>query len=156
MLATVIEGDQKAPFSIAITIQEPSWLPRYRHLVFPWFVSFRQTTHECKTPSWLKDSGIIHKRLEQATPSFPLFHPWNSNLKILATTGLQQFHGMVNSSIEFLLCRLPKTICNTTWMNLCPNLASAHDSKGLLKSFTVRGSWRPNRTATYSPPLLWP
>ena len=22
--------------------------------------------------------------------------------------------------------------------------------------FTVRGSWRPNRTATYWPPLLWP
>ena len=24
--------------------------------------------------------------------------------------------------------RMPKTICYTTWMNLCPNLASAHDS----------------------------
>ena len=25
-----------------------------------------------------------------------------------------------------------------------------------LKSLCVRGSWRPNRTATYWPPLLWP
>ena len=25
-----------------------------------------------------------------------------------------------------------------------------------LKGLCVRGSWRPNRTATYSPPLLWP
>ena len=24
--------------------------------------------------------------------------------------------------------RMPKTICNTTWMNLCPNLESGHDS----------------------------
>ena len=24
--------------------------------------------------------------------------------------------------------RMPKTICNTTWMNLCPNIESAHDS----------------------------
>ena len=26
----------------------------------------------------------------------------------------------------------------------------------LLKGLCVRGSWRPNRTATYWPPLLWP
>ena len=61
--------------------QEPSWLPIFRHLAFPWFVSFRQITHESKIPSWLKDSDIIHKILEQATPFFPLFHPWNSNVK---------------------------------------------------------------------------
>ena len=28
-------------------------------------------------------------------------------------------------------------------------------SKGLLKGFIVKGSWRPTRTATYWPPLLW-
>ena len=44
--------------------QEPSWLPIYRHLAFPRFVSFRQITHESKTPSWLKDLDIIHKILE--------------------------------------------------------------------------------------------
>ena len=44
--------------------QEPSWLPIYRHLAFPWFVSFRKITYESKTSSWLKDSDIIHKILE--------------------------------------------------------------------------------------------
>ena len=29
-------------------------------------------------------------------------------------------------------------------------------SKRVTQGFTVRGSWRPNRTATYWPPLLWP
>ena len=61
--------------------QEPSWLPIYRHLAFPRFVLFRQITHKSKTPSWLKDSDIIHEILEQATPFFPLFHPWSSNVK---------------------------------------------------------------------------
>ena len=35
--------------------------------------------------------------------------------------------------------RMFKTICNTTWMNLCPNLESAHDSlknRNLKKSFS--------------------
>ena len=44
--------------------QEPSWLPIYRHLTFPRSVSLFQITHESKTPSWLKDSDIIHKILE--------------------------------------------------------------------------------------------
>ena len=52
--------------------QEPSWLPRYRHLTLSRFVSLCQITHESKTSSWLKDSDIIHKILEQATPFFPL------------------------------------------------------------------------------------
>ena len=30
------------------------------------------------------------------------------------------------------------------------------DSKRVTQSFTVRGSWRPNRTTIYWPPLLWP
>ena len=29
-------------------------------------------------------------------------------------------------------------------------------SKRVTQGFTVRGSWRPNRTAIYWPPLLWP
>ena len=29
-------------------------------------------------------------------------------------------------------------------------------SKRVIQGFTVRGSWRPNRTAIYWPPLLWP
>ena len=29
-------------------------------------------------------------------------------------------------------------------------------SKRVTQGFTVRGRWRPNRTATYCPPLLWP
>ena len=29
-------------------------------------------------------------------------------------------------------------------------------SKKVTQGFIVRGSWRPNRTATYWPPLLWP
>ena len=44
--------------------QKSSWLPIYKHLAFPRFVSFRQITHESKTPSWLKDSDIIQKILE--------------------------------------------------------------------------------------------
>ena len=30
------------------------------------------------------------------------------------------------------------------------------DSKRITQDFTVRGSWRPNRTAIYWPALLWP
>ena len=33
----------------------------------------------------------------------------------------------MNSSIELLLTICPKTIRNTTWMNLSPNLESARD-----------------------------
>ena len=44
--------------------QEPSWLPIYRHLAFPRFVSLCQITHESKTSSWLKDIDIIHKIFE--------------------------------------------------------------------------------------------
>ena len=81
--------------------QEPSWLPIYRHLTFPRFVSLCQITHESKTPSWLKDPDIIHKILEKATPFFLLFHPRNSKLKkIEASIGPQQLHGPANSSIK--------------------------------------------------------
>ena len=109
--------------------QEPSWLLRYRHLTFSRFVSLRQIPHESKTSSGLKDPRR-HPQHIGAGHAFLSFIPsiWNSNLKILATTNLQQIHGMVNSSIELPLIVYPKTIRNTTWMNLCPNLESAHDS----------------------------
>ena len=58
--------------------QEPSWLPRYRHLAFSRFISICQITHESKTSSGLKDSDIVHKILEQATPFFPLFHQFGT------------------------------------------------------------------------------
>ena len=109
--------------------QEPSWLPRYRHLAFSIFVSLLQITHESKISSWLKDSDIIHKILEQATPFFPLFH--QLRIPIWKYWPPQAFNKSMGRWI--LLCRIssyriPKTICNTTWMNLCPNLVSAHDS----------------------------
>ena len=109
--------------------QEPLWLLKYRHLSFSRFVSLCQITHESKTSSGLKDPRH-HPQYIGAGHAFLSFIPstWNSNLKILATTSLQQIHGTVNSSIELLLTVCPKTIRNTTWMNLCPNLESAHDS----------------------------
>ena len=106
--------------------QEPSWLPRYRHPAFSRFVSLRQITHESKTSSGLKDSDIIHKILEQATPFFPLFHQLG--------TPIWKFWPSTNPWGGEFLYRitsyrlLPKTIWNTTWMNLCPNLASIRDS----------------------------
>ena len=42
--------------------QEPSWLPRYRHLAFSKFVSLRQITHESKTSLRLKDSTKYRSR----------------------------------------------------------------------------------------------
>ena len=100
--------------------QEPSWLPRYRHLIFSRFISLRQTTHESKTSSGLKDSDIIHKILERATPFFFfILSTWNSNLKILATTSLQQIHGTVNSSIELLLTVWPKqSVTQLEWISV--------------------------------------
>ena len=41
---------------------------------------------------------------------------------------------------------LEKYTCHFIWKG----------SKRVTQSFSVRGSWRPNRTATYWPPLLWP
>ena len=108
--------------------QEPSRLPRYRHLAFSRFISIRQTTHESKTSSGLKDSDIIHKILEHATPFFPLFHQlgtpiWNTgHYKPSKNPWDGEFLYIITSY------RMPKTIWNTTWRNLCPNLASAHDS----------------------------
>ena len=93
--------------------------------VWNWF-SFRHLVS--KTSSGLKDSDIIHKILEQATPFFPLF----INLELQSENT-----GHCNPSTnpwdgEFLYritsYRMPKTICNTTWMNFCPNLESANDS----------------------------
>ena len=100
--------------------QETSWLLRYRHLAFSRFISLRQTTHESKISLGLKDSDIIHKILEQATPFFPLIpSTWNSNLKILATTGLQQIYRTVNSFIELLLTVCPKqSVTQLGWISV--------------------------------------
>ena len=45
--------------------------------------------------------------------------------------------------------RMPKTICNTTWMNLCPNLESAHDS---LKNRNPQKSISYSTKTQYPPP----
>ena len=109
--------------------QEPSWLLRYRHLAFSTFVSLRWITHEPKTSSGLKDPDITHRILEQAMPFFPLFHKLGTPIwKFWPPQAFKHIHGTVNSSIELLLTVCPKTIRNTTWMNLCPNLKSSHDS----------------------------
>ena len=108
--------------------QEPSWLPRYRHLAFSIFVSLRQITHESKTSSGLKDSDIIHKTLEQATPFFLLFHQLGT--PIWKYRPPQAFNKSMDGEFLYRITSdcMPKTICNTTWMNLCPNLESVHDS----------------------------
>ena len=107
--------------------QEPSWLLRYRYLAFSRFISLRQTTHESKT-SGLKDSDIIHKILEQATP----FFLYSINLELQSENTGHHKPSTNPWDGEFLYritsYRTSKTICNTTWMNLCPNLESAHDS----------------------------
>ena len=44
---------------------------------------------------------------------------WNTNLKILATTNLQQIHGTVNSSKEFLLTVWPKqSVTQLGWISV--------------------------------------
>ena len=108
--------------------QEPSWLLRYRQLAFSRFVSLWQITHESKTSSALKDSDIIQKYWSKPRLSFlysinlelqsentdhhkPSTNPWNG-----------EFLHRITSY------RMPQTICNTTWMNLCPNHESARDS----------------------------
>ena len=109
--------------------QEPSWLPIYRHLTFSRFVSLCQITHEFKTPSWLKDSDIIHKILEYATPFFT-FIPSSElqSKKNRSQIGPQQLHGPANSSIELLSLPSTQQQSLTNWMNVCPILASATDS----------------------------
>ena len=107
--------------------QEPSWLPIYRHLAFPRFVSFRQITHKSKTPSWLKDwhhpqcIGAGHSFLS-FIPSFDLQSENISHHRPSTIPWVGEFFDRIASN------RLPTTIFNTTWMNLCPNLGSTHDS----------------------------
>ena len=61
--------------------QEPSWLPIYRHLAFPRFVSLCQITHESKTSSWLKDIRHHPQNFGVGHAFFLLFHSRNSKLK---------------------------------------------------------------------------
>ena len=106
--------------------QEPSWLLRYRHLTFSRFVSLRRITHKSKTSSGLKDPDIIHKILEQATPFFPSFHQLQSENSGHHNPSTNPRDGEFLHRITSY--RMPKTIHNTTWMNLSPNLESVHDS----------------------------
>ena len=106
--------------------QEPSWLPIYRHLAFPRFVSLCQIAHESKTSSWLKDIDIIHKIFGVGHAFFLLFHPRNSKLKKnRSQIGPQQLHGSANSSIELLSFPSTHQQSETNWMNVCPILTSA-------------------------------
>ena len=98
--------------------QEPSWLPRYRHLTFSRFVSLNHAQIQI---IMMTERLRHHPQNIGAGHTFLSFIPstWNSNLKILATTGLQRFHGMANSSLELLLTVCPKqSVTQLRWISV--------------------------------------
>ena len=116
--------------------QEPSWLPIYRHLAFPRFVSLCQITYRhLAFPRFVSlcQNIIVTERHRHHPQNFGvghafflLFHPRNSKLKKnRSQIGPKQLHGSANSSIELLSLPSTHQQSETNWMNVCPILTSA-------------------------------
>ena len=96
---------------------ELSWLLRYRHLAILDSFHFAKS----RTNPFLYSINL-ELQSENAGHHKPSTNPWDGEFLYRITS-----------------CRMPKTICNTTWMNLCPNLESVHDSlknRNLIKVFS--------------------
>ena len=101
--------------------QEPSSLLRYRHLAFSRFVSFhfaKSRTNPKHHWDWkIQTSSTKY----WSRPHLSFLYSINLELQSekLATTGLQQIYGTVNSSVELLLTVCPKkSVTQVEWISV--------------------------------------